>query len=211
MFKLKSLAIVAILFLAALPSSRVQAEPPLPTPPPKSALVEIVLVKAPGLDDEGSMWEISYEFRLANEITLWQKRNDLKAGSQQRVGELIKEGAAKGVLRSPASRKFVFTIPFSSEIQAKLRNQPRERLKMTGTEMSPDQVKQLKDQELNSQVFLFYPIVNIYDGRLKKSFLISTSRIWDYESYPDARFVIKIEINSDGGYKVDSSLPTRKA
>ena len=209
MFRLRSITILAVLVLAALPFGRAQAERTLPPSLPMSAQVEIVLVKAPGLDDEASNWEVSYEFRLANEITLWQKRNDLKAGSQQRVGELIKEGGAKGLLRSPANRRFVFTIPFSSEVQAKLRNQPRERVKMTGAEMSPDQVKQLKDQEHNSQVFLFYPIINIYDGRLKKSFLISTSRIWDYESYPEARFKIKIEINGEGNYKVDSSLPTK--
>lgn len=202
-----AVAALAFLSTAASPKS-VPASPQNQHQPPKSASVEVILISAPGIDDEGSQWEIAYEFRVANEKTLWQRRADMKVGSEKRVGDLIKEGTAKGTLRSAANRRFLFTIPFSAELQTKLRNQPGERVRVVG-DMSEETIKQLSAQETNSQVFLFYPVINIYDSRLKKNFVINTSRIWDYESYPDARFTIKIEIGKDGGYKVNSSLPTK--
>lgn len=202
-------ATIAILVLPGIPFRHAQAGLQDRRQSPKAAVVEVVLTGAPGIDDEGSQWEIAYEFRLADEKLLWQRRSDLKGGSEKRVGDLIKEGTAKGLLRSPANRKFVFSIPFPADVQAKLRNQPRERIKISSGQMSAEDIKRLNDQENNSQVFLFYPIINIYDARLKKNFIINTARFWDYETYPDARFTIKIEIDRDGGYKVNSSLPTR--
>ncbi|MGZ5435824.1 MAG: hypothetical protein ACXWID_13800 [Pyrinomonadaceae bacterium] len=211
MIRPMSLKVAAVLLLAvAMPAGVLRAGVPASNEPPKAASVQIILVKAPGIDDEGSRWEISYEFRIANEITLWQSRKDFKAGSQKRVGELIKEGAIKESLRPAAKRRIVFQIPFSAEIQARLKDQPTQRVNFTGGQMSPDDIKRLKEQELRSQVFLFYPIISIYDAKLKKNFIIPAPRSWDFEAYPDARFTIKIEINNDGSYKVDSSLPTKK-
>lgn len=209
MIRLLSLSLAAIFFVAGggvpvNPQVSAQASQEIP----KAATVEIVLLKAPGINVEGSRWEIAYEFRIANEVTLWNARNDLKAGSGKRFGELIKEGMVKGTLRPPASRKVVFRIPFSSEIQERLRNQPRDRVNTPG-QMTPEDIRLLKEQEMKSQVFLFYPIISIYDAKLKKQFIIPELRLWDFVDYPQARFEIKVEINNDGSYSVNSSVPAR--
>ena len=88
--------------------------------------MEIVLLKAPGIDDEGSQWEIAYEFRItneaANEAAFFEARKQGKPqGTEVRVGELIKEADLKKTLRPPENHKFVFEIPFSPEIQERLR------------------------------------------------------------------------------------------
>ncbi len=82
---------------------------------PKSATMEIVLLKAPGIDDEGSQWEIACEFRItneaANEAAFFEAR---KQGKQEiRVGELIKDADLKKPLRSPENHKFVIEVPLT--------------------------------------------------------------------------------------------------
>jgi len=176
---------------------------------PKFATVKIILLKAPGVDDEKSWWGIAYQFRIINQANDWQawKQGKFKAESEERVGELIKEGAAKATLRSAANREFVFHIPLSPEIQERLRNQPKEQVKIK-PQMTPEEIRILKEQEAKTQIFLFYPVINIYDAKLKKNILIPASRTWTFADYPQARFEMTVEINEDGSYKAKSSLPS---
>lgn len=209
MTRLLSLTLAAILFLVvAVSPANQRASARTSQIVPKAATVKIVLLRAPGINDVGSRWEIAYELRIANEATLWNSRKDLKAGSEKRIGELIKEDAVKKQLQPPANRVMVFKIPFSPRIQEGLRNQPRERVNITSGEMSPEDIKLLKEQEQKSQVFLFYPVINIYDAKLKKNFIIAYPQTWGFDDYPQARFEIKVEINNDGSYRVNTSLPT---
>lgn len=206
MVRLASLTLAAILFLAvgSVPG-KLRASMKASQEIPKTATVKVVLLNAPGINDEGSRWEIAYELRLANEITLWKawKQGQVDGGSEQRVGDFIKEGVFRQSLRSPKNREAVFHIPFSPEIQEKLRNQPRERVKdFQGRPRTPEEIKQLKEQEIKSQVFMFYEVIKVYDARLKKNFIIPASRSWAFDDHPDAQFEIKIEINSDGSYNI---------
>ncbi|HUQ32718.1 MAG TPA: hypothetical protein VM095_11395 [Pyrinomonadaceae bacterium] len=207
-----SLNLAAILFLAVggLPDN-LRASMKASQKVPKAATVKIVLLNAPGMNDEGSKWEIAYEFRIANEITLWKawKQGQSNGGSDQRVGELIKEGAIKAKLRPSKNCEVVFHIPFSPEIQERLRNQPRERVKTLSGQRTPEEIRLLKEQEIKSQVFLFYTVINIYDAKLKKNLIIPVSRSWNFDSNLQAQFEIKVEINSDGSYSVKSP-PTAK-
>ena len=214
MIKLSFLSLAVVLFLAASSSS---GNPGVCMPflkgVPKAATVEIILLKAPGLNDARSQWEIAYDFRIANEAALWGARKQKKSSDEslQRIGDLIKEGAIKESLRSPANRKIVFRIPFSPEIQERLRNQPRERVTTTPGQTTPEEITQLKEQEIRSQVFLFYPVINIYDAKLKRNIIIPYQQDWNYDSYPDARFEIKVELNDDGTYIVNSSPPAKNS
>jgi hypothetical protein len=176
---------------------------------PKSATVEIVLLSAPGIDDKGSQWEIAYEFRItneaANEAAYFEARKQGKP--EVRVGELIKEGDFKKTLRPPENHRFVFEIPFSLEIQQRLRNQPKERVKNTPGPVTPEANKRLQEQEIKFQVFKFYSVINIYDAKLKKNIIIPVPQEWDFANYPDARFGFTIEINDDGSYRWKTTLP----
>jgi hypothetical protein len=214
MKKLLSLTLTAILFLAVSSApDNLRASMKAFKEIPKVATVEIILVKAPGINDEGSRWEIAYEFRIINQADEWQawKQGKFKGGSTERTGELIKEGTIKGTLQSPANRQIILKIPFSPEIQERLKEQPQNLLKTTPNQITPEEIKLLKEQELKSQVFLFYSVIHIYDAKLKKNLIIPASRTWPFYDYPVARFEIKIEINDDGSYRINSSSPTRKS
>ena len=175
---------------------------------PKSATIEIVLLKAPGIDDEGSRWEIAYEFRLSNEAAIFEAHKQEKSqGAEVRVGELIKEADGKKSLRPPENHKFVFEIPFSPEIQERLRTQPKDMVKPPPGAITPEVIKQLREQEMKSQVLLFYSVINIYDARLKKNIMIPIPTSWTLAKYPNARFEIRIEVNSDGSYSWNRSSP----
>jgi hypothetical protein len=178
---------------------------------PKTATVEINLLNAPGINEAGSRWEIAYEFRIASDATLWEawRLGKAKAESKARVGELVKEGVVKKTLRSPENRKVLLQIPLSIQIQERLRNQPRDLVKITPGKMSPEEIKLSREQEMKSQAFLLYSTLNIYDAKLKRTLIIPASFTWSFASYPEARFEIKLEINSDGSYSVNSSLPTK--
>jgi hypothetical protein len=197
------LSLTAILFIASgSASGKLSTSEEIPT----AATVEIVL-QASGLNDKGSQWEIAYELRIINQAADWEawKQGKFKAGSQERVGELLKAGSVRETLRSQAGRQVVLKIPFSPEIRKRLRNQPRESFKITPGRITPEEIKLLKEQEMRSQIFLFYSVINIYNAKLKKN--IPVSRTWTFADYPDARFEIKVQINDDGSYTVKSALP----
>jgi hypothetical protein len=178
---------------------------------PKTATVEIVLLVAPGINEEESQWEITYEFRIANTLTLWEawKQRQLNVGSEQRLGELFKQGSVKKMLRTPENRRVVLQIPLSSEIRERLRAQPREPLKITPGKITAEDIKLSRDQEIKSQNFMFYSVVSVYDAKLKKNVLMSASRTWPFGEYREARFKITLEIHEDGSYSTKSSLPTK--
>jgi hypothetical protein len=175
---------------------------------PKAAIVEIVLLKAPGIDDKGSRWEIAYEFRVtneaANEAAFFEARRQGKP--EGRVGELIKDADVSKPLRSPENHKFVFEIPLSAEIQERLRNQPKDVKAPPGTRTAEIEKLQ-REQAIKCQIFKFYSVINIYDARLNKNILIPITQSWDFSNYPDARFGFKIEIKSDGAYSWKTNLP----
>lgn len=209
MTSILSSSLAAILFLTASGApDNLRAGVRTSQEVPKAATVRIFLTKAPGINDEGSRWEIAYEFRIASQAAEWEafKKRKSKDGSEERVGELIKEGTIKETLRSPANREVVLKIPFSPAIQERLRDQPRDPVKIGAGQSTPEEIKLLKEQEVKSQIFLFYPIISIYDAKLKKNFIIPYQQSWGFSDHPDAQFEIKIEINSDGSYSVNSSL-----
>jgi hypothetical protein len=213
MVRLFSLSIVCVLLLATYGvRGKLDADLPVSQEIPKTAIVEIILLSAPGINEAGSRWEIAYEFRIATEATLWQawKQGKFDSGSQEPVGELIKEDTFKELLRSPENRRARFQIPLSTEVQERLRNQPREFVKITPGRVTPEDARLLREYEMKAQVFMFYPTINIYDAKLKKNIMILFPQSWDFHNYPQARFEIKVEIKSDGNYNVDSYLPTRK-
>ena len=180
---------------------------------PTAATVEIVLLTAPGIDDEGSKWEIAYEFRIineaANETAYFAARKQGKP--EGRIGELIKEADVGKPLRSAENHKFVFAIPFSPEIQARLRNQPREHPKIAPGPITPESYKASKEQDTQFQIFKFYSVINVYDARLKKNILIPVNQEWTFAKYSDARFGFKIEIDSDGGASWKTSQPANSS
>lgn len=209
--------VMATFFLLLLAISRWPSQAALPRSPasqsiPQSAAVTIRLLKAPGLNLPGSNWQIDYEFRITNEIGVWQaaKKGQLRDETRERVGDLVKQGAARNSLESVKGQTLVLKIPFTPNTLERLRNQPKQRIELTAATATPENIKLNQEQELTSQVFLFYAIVRIRDARLNKSLTIPVSRMWDYMNFPEAQFEVSIEIDDNERINVrSSSLKTR--
>jgi len=206
MKKTLGIGVIVLMFLVlgSLPQM-VVADPESPGQVPRSAIVEILLLKAPGLNVTGSKWEIAYEFRITNEISLWTERAKFDGKSEERVGDLIKQATVKNSLESPPGQKLRLEIPFTAATLERLRNQPTSRIKLTSANMTEENIKRNDEQQLKSQIFLFYSVISVYDARLKKALTIPVTRIWDFANFPEPRFEVKIEINDDGGFSVKSS------
>jgi hypothetical protein len=158
---------------------------------PRAATVTIRLLKAPGLNLPGSKWELAYELRMLPESSLWQERGKLKEGSTERAGDLIKKASLAKSLASLTGQTLLLEIPFDVPTLEKLKNQPEDRL--------------APGQDAKSQIFVFYSVISVHDGRLKKTLTIPVTRIWDFANFPDARFEVNIEINDNEGVNVRSS------
>jgi hypothetical protein len=199
---------MALAFLLALSGRQTAAsDPGAATSVPRLASVEVSLLKAPGLNMRDSRWEIAYEFRITNEIGLWEatQRRRLNGPGEKRIGALIKEGSVAHLLTSPADHKFVLQIPFTTAALEKLRQQPQTRINLTATTATAENIKLNKEQEVKSQVFIFSAVVRVHDAKLNKTMTIPIDREWDFANFPDARFEITIEINGPDSFSVNSS------
>ncbi|HSS21758.1 MAG TPA: hypothetical protein VLL54_16920 [Pyrinomonadaceae bacterium] len=209
--KLLSFTLAVILFLGTSSVAGEGASFQTSQEIPKTATVEIILLAAPGIDEQGSSWEIAYEFCIANQAALYEawKQGKFADGGQERVGELIKESNIKKMLLSPENRKISFQIPLSPEIQERLRNEPRDQLKMTPGKPTSEERSLIREREMKLQSFLFRSVLNVYDAKLKQTLMIPARFHWSFGNYPEARFQINVEIKSDGKYSVNTSLPTK--
>jgi len=207
MVKQLAVMVTSILIVA---SNQLNARPFMVQQVPKEATVVVDLRRAPGINDDESNWELSYEFRIANDTDIWEawKESKIRGGSDQRLGALIKEDVVKRNLRTVANRRVVIAIPLGREIQERLRNQPRVLVKVHPGRMTPEDIKLLKEQELRSQSFFLYAVINVHDAKLKKTVIIPATFSWPFLNYPQARFQIMVDINNDGSYSVNTTLPT---
>jgi hypothetical protein len=198
-----SFMIIAVLALAGIGVSQTPEKgPEAREKVPTSSAVEVTLVHAPGINDEGSLWEINYEFRIASDASVWDahKRKD---GSEALVGDLLKEGSCKQTLRSTTNRRVILTVPLAAEMQERLRSQPSPG-EAAKTNLTAEESRKLEER---SQSFRFRLVAEVYDAKLRKSVLISQAFLWPFAGYPEARFEIKIQINAEGGYRIDASRP----
>jgi hypothetical protein len=158
---------------------------------PGAARVTVRLLKAPGLNFPGSRWEISYEFRILPESSLWSERKKLNESSTERAGDLIKKATLAKSLVNSIGQTLLLEIPFDALTLDKLKNQPADRL--------------APGQDTKAQTFVFYSVISVHDAKLKKTLTIPVSRIWDFANFPEARFEINIEISDDERIDVRSS------
>jgi hypothetical protein len=199
MTKILPRAFLAVLLLAAPGFSQRTEKASAPARSiPTSATIEIVLVDAPGINDEASRWEINYKFGMITDALALEAH---KRGDEDRIGELIKQGSIKQPLKPTENRKIILQFPLSAEIQELLKDQSP----------MPDQanmtLEQSRDYERHAQNFRFHSIVEIYDARLQRKVFLAIGNTWSYFTFPDARFEIKIQIDAKGDYSVKYPRP----
>jgi hypothetical protein len=157
--------------------------------------------------DNKSRWETAYELRIANEATYYEaiRQGKLKtATTQEPVGELIAKGSfTRKSFRQLKNRNIVLQLPLTKEVQEKLKEQPKDRIKLAASP-TVENIRLSKEHERKGQVFFFYSVGNFYDAKLKKNVLVPLTGIWMFGWHPKAEFEIKLEI-TETGYKTEST------
>ena len=132
---------------------------------PTSATIKIVLVDAPGINDEASRWEINYEFGMVTDALLIAA---LKRGDDDLISNLIKQGITKQPLKPTENRKVTLDFPLNPEIQALLMNEPPVLSEASMRQMT---LEQSRERERRAQNFRFRAVVEIYDAQLHRKLL----------------------------------------
>lgn len=204
-----SIEMILVLLLSGPLAPDTKAYLPRAQTVPTSAVIDFVLSEAPGLSTRKNKWEISCELRLSNEAELWEARKKEKTfgSGEVRSGEILKTTTIKKSLESSDSQTIHIAVPFSASTLQALRDEPRERVKTTTSNRTPENLKLAREQEVRSRVFLLYAVVSVYDATLEQTITIPVSRAWGFTAHPDARFEVKINIHKDGSYGVKSSEP----
>ena len=203
----------SIIFLLAALFSFTGLEQDRPTTPqldapkiPKAVALKFTLLNSPGLSQAGSLWETVYELRIVNEATYYQAIRDgkFKNANLERVGEVINKGSfTRNSFKDLQNREVILQLPLSEDVQARLRNQPKNRIKLAAAP-TIENIKISREHEQKGQVFLLYAVVNFYDPALKKNVVVPISRTWMFARYPVAEFEIRLEI-TETGHKVEST------
>jgi hypothetical protein len=177
---------------------------------PNQVKIIFNLLELPGMANEMSNWELTFELRLINQSTEFDA---IRAGklrkmqTEDRLGELVyKNSFSKKMLIRPENRKLVFDIPLDQTTQRKLLNQPVEQSNQLPSVMTSEAIKKAKEREENSQVFLLYADAIVYDAGSKTTKLVPLSRILDFRNYPELTFTIGLIVR-DAGYEVVINTP----
>lgn len=77
--------------------------------------------------------------------------------------------------------------------------------------ITPEKYKVLREEDAKFQLFMFYSVINIYDAKLKKNFVLPIDQSWSFIKYPDLRLGFTIEIDSDGAYGFRRTRPANSS
>ncbi len=182
-------------------------------PQSKTATVTFSLLDLPGIANEKSSWEVSFELRLTNETIEYEasKVGRLKNMSEgEKIGDLIyKNSFIKKSLADSRNRKVVLQIPLSEEIQKKLENEPKNRINLSKVKITDEIIKKSREDEARAQVFLLYATAIVYDAKLKKNAVIPLNFLMNYRNYPSLNFSVNLKLTSDG-YSANINLSEDK-
>lgn len=178
---------------------------------PKTTTVKFSLLDLPGVKDDASKWEISYELRLITEKERYEagKKDKLKQmENNEKLGVLVSKGNfAKSVLSESRNREVVFNTSISKEIQERLRNEPKNRVNLGEVKLTDEVIKKSKEDEAKAQVFLLYANAIVYDAKLRKNVIVPLSRILPFARHPKANFEMTLRVTENGNYISDVVLP----
>ncbi|HEY0428721.1 MAG TPA: hypothetical protein VGC76_13150 [Pyrinomonadaceae bacterium] len=179
---------------------------------PQTASIQINLVNLPGVDNEKTKWEISYELRIISQKEEYQA---VKAGklkqmeTEEKIGLLVGKGSfSKNLLSKNENRQFKSNLSLTDEIRERLKNQPASQINLAAAVMDEKTIALVKEQENKSQVFLLYATALVYDAKLKKNIIIPLNRVMPFSNHPDANFEMSLKIEDNGTYSVNLIVPT---
>lgn len=179
MKKTLTLTPLFILLLSLPPAARAQdAQRSQDSPPPLRQLtLTFELADLPGRDAAGSFWEVSYQWRIADqgEFNRWSDEGEDPA-RQSGVGALLsKQSFRRRNLSAPESRRFSVVVPVSGELSERLRNAGR-----------------------RPQTVWLDASVRIHDGKLGTDVVKRVNPAWGPYFYRDGVARVRVELTREG-------------
>lgn len=144
---------------------------------PRQLTLTFELEDLPGRDAAGSFWEVSYQWRMADqhEFDRWSDEGEDPA-RQNRVGILLsKESFTRHNLSDADSRRFSTAVPINGELFRRLRNAGR-----------------------RPQTVWLDASVRIHDGKLGTDVVKRVNPAWGPYFYRSGTANVRMELTPDG-------------
>lgn len=144
---------------------------------PKLITLSFELQDLPGRDVAGSLWEVSYQWRMADQqdFNQWLANGENPA-ERVKLGMLLsRQSFTRRNLSHVEGRRFQISIPVRGELLARLRNAEQRR-----------------------QVVLLDATVRIHDARLGVDVIRKVTPVWGPRFYLDGVARVRMDLTSDG-------------
>ena len=144
---------------------------------PKLVTLLFALQDLPGRDTAGSLWEVSYQWRIADQQDFDQwLANGENPAEVGRLGVLLsRQSFARRNLSNADGRRFQISIPVKGDLLSRLRN-----------------VRQRR------QVIMLDATVRVHDARLGIDVVKKVSPVWGPNFYRDGLARVRMELTAEG-------------
>lgn len=147
------------------------------SPVPKHATLTLELQDLPGRDAPGSVWEVSYEWRIADERAFdeWSADGE-NALRQAKPGALLSKGSfARRNLSRPENRRFSISVPIAGEV-----------------------LERMRAAEQHRQIVWLDATIRIHDAKLGIDLIRKVSPAWGPRFYRDGIASVQMEMTAQG-------------
>lgn len=169
------LLLVLLLGLAPAFTRGVNAQNP--SSPPERVTLTLELQDLPGRDTPGSIWEVSYQWRIADqqEFDRWASAGEDQS-AQAGVGVLLsKQSFTRRGLTAPEGRRFNVSVPVRGELLERLRGAGR-----------------------RPQVVWLDATVRIHDARLGTDVIKRVNPVWGPRFSREGTASVRMELTPEG-------------
>lgn len=150
---------------------------------PQKVSFTLALEELPGFDDPGSLWEVSYDWRIADEKEYFEKSK--LQDDPVIIGDVLaKSSVVLKDLKQASNRLLHIEVPVEGSVARRLRS-----------------------ESVNPQFFLLRANLRVYDAKIKKTIVDLIARVWSPKFYPDGNASISIKVREDGSYGIWGPQP----
>jgi hypothetical protein len=146
-------------------------------PVPKQATLTLELQDLPGRNAPGSVWEVSYEWRIADERAFdqWSAGGE-NALRQAKPGALLSKGSfARRNLSRPENRRFSISVPITGEV-----------------------LERMRAAEQRRQIVWLDATIRIHDVKLGIDLIRKVNPAWGPRFYRDGIASVQMEMTAQG-------------
>jgi hypothetical protein len=175
----RSLAFALLLLATLAPAQRaagVQTADGTPPSPPKNLTLAFELQDLPGIEEAGSYWEVSYQWRIADrqEFNRWSGAGEDPA-TLSGFGMLLSSQSFKlSKLSESRNRRFEVSVPVKDRL-----------------------LEQLSEPDRRPQVVWLHAIVRIHDSKLGTDVIRKVNPAWGPNFYREGVSRVRIELLPD--------------